>query len=68
MMAVMLAAALREARTGRRLEGVAAFAVLTTLLVAGIFEYNFGDSEVLMFVLVVASLPYALRASRPALA
>ncbi|HEY5907620.1 MAG TPA: O-antigen ligase family protein, partial [Vicinamibacteria bacterium] len=53
MMAVLLGKALAEARAGGRrgFEGPAAFAVLTTLLVAGIFEYNFGDSEVLMFAL-----------------
>jgi O-antigen ligase len=66
MMAALLAAALREARaTGRRrFEGPAALGVLTTLLVAGIFEYNFGDSEVLMFALVAAALPFAARRER----
>jgi hypothetical protein len=28
------------------------------------FEYNFGDSEVLMFILLVSALPYALRLER----
>jgi hypothetical protein len=31
------------------------------VLAAGLFEYNFGDSEVLMFVLLMSALPYALR-------
>jgi hypothetical protein len=62
MMAVLLATALREARTRHArpgFEGPAAFAVIVTLLVAGVFEYNFGDSEVLMFTLLVAALPFA---------
>ena len=33
---------------------------MTALFVAGLFEYNFGDVEVLMPTLVVASLPFAL--------
>jgi len=64
MMAAWLGAALRETRHGRRFEGPAAFGVLTTLLVAGVFEYNFGDSEVLMFTLVAAALPFAARRER----
>lgn len=47
-----------------RLCGGAALAVLGAVSVAGAFEYNFGDSEVLMFTLLVSVLPYA--ASRPA--
>jgi O-antigen ligase len=67
MMAVLLATALREARTGPgspHFEGAAAFGAVVTLLVAGVFEYNFGDSEVLMFTLVVAALPFAARRGR----
>jgi hypothetical protein len=30
-------------------------------MAAGVFEYNLGDSEILMFVLVVSALPYAIR-------
>jgi O-antigen ligase len=41
----------------------AALAVLTALLTAGLFEYNFGDSEVLMLMLIVITLPAA--AERP---
>jgi hypothetical protein len=29
------------------------------MLAAGLFEYNFGDSEFLMMLLVVITLPYA---------
>ncbi len=42
----------------------AALAVLVAILTAGLFEYNFGDSEVLMFTLLVIALPYALRRER----
>jgi O-antigen ligase len=37
----------------------AALASMTALLTAGLFEYNFGDSEVLMLVLIVITLPAA---------
>jgi O-antigen ligase len=36
-----------------------ALASVIALLAAGMFEYNFGDSEVLMLFLVVVTLPYA---------
>lgn len=36
-----------------------ALASAVALLAAGMFEYNFGDSEVLMLFLVVVTLPYA---------
>ena len=31
--------------------------VVTALLTAGLFEYNFGDSEVLMLFLIIVTLP-----------
>jgi O-antigen ligase len=34
-------------------------AVIGAMLAAGLFEYNFGDSEFLMLFLVLVSLPYA---------
>ena len=48
--------------------GSAAIAATIGLLVAGLFEYNFGDSEVVMLYLFVIALPYAWsqRESRPA--
>ena len=49
---------------GRRWTAAAALAILTAMMVAGLFEYNFGDSEVFMFVLVVTAFPYALRRER----
>jgi hypothetical protein len=41
-----------------------ALAVLAAVMTGGLFEYNFGDSEVLMFTLLVAAMPYALRRER----
>jgi len=60
----------REARRGAAVgwPALAALGVLVAVLVAGLFEYNFGDSEVLMFVLLTASFPYALRRQRALLA
>ena len=37
----------------------AALAVVVAMLAAGMFEYNFGDSEFLMLFLVLVTLPYA---------
>jgi O-antigen ligase len=41
----------------------AAIAAVVSMLGAGLFEYNFGDSEFLMLFLVLVTLPYA--AERP---
>ena len=38
-------------------------ATIVALLTAGLFEYNFGDSEVLMLFLMIVTLPAA--AARP---
>jgi O-antigen ligase len=57
-----------DAPRGAAAAAVASLAVLAAVMVAGLFEYNFGDSEVLMLVLVVSTLPYALRRQRAALA
>jgi len=57
-------AAHRGLLPGARLCGGAALGVLGAVMVAGAFEYNFGDSEVLMFTLLVSALPYV--GSRPA--
>jgi O-antigen ligase len=37
----------------------AALACVVAMLAAGLFEYNFGDSEFLMLFLVIVTLPYA---------
>jgi putative inorganic carbon (hco3(-)) transporter len=45
---------------GRHRElGAAALATIVALLSAGLFEYNFGDSEVLMLFLLIVTLPAA---------
>jgi O-antigen ligase len=52
----------RAARDGAgtaRGGGTAALSVLAAVIAAGAFEYNFGDSEVLMLTLLVSALPYA---------
>ena len=51
-------------RTGvTRALAAGALASLAAMLGAGLFEYNFGDSEFLMLLLVVLTLPFA--AERP---
>ena len=37
----------------------AALASVAAMLAAGLFEYNFGDSEFLMLFLVLITLPFA---------
>ena len=43
----------------RRWLPAAGLAVVVAMLMAGLFEYNFGDSEFLMLFLVLVTLPYA---------
>ena len=43
-----------------------ALAVTVAMVTAGMFEYNFGDSEFLMLFLVLVTLPYAATRSTPA--
>jgi O-antigen ligase len=43
----------------QRFLAAAALAAVVALMTAGLFEYNFGDSEVLMLFLIVVSLPAA---------
>ena len=38
---------------------------LAAMLAAGMFEYNFGDSEFLMLFLVLVTLPFAAMRSEP---
>ncbi len=50
----------RRFRTGpERFLPAAALAAVTAMFTAGLFEYNFGDSEFLMLFLIVVSLPFA---------
>jgi O-antigen ligase len=63
-------AAFRELRAGRAHSparawpGAAALATVVALLVSGLFEYNLGDSEIIMAALIFFSLPYAVRQER----
>ena len=43
----------------------AALAAIAAMLAAGMFEYNFGDSEFLMLFLVIVTLPFAAVATGP---
>jgi O-antigen ligase len=66
-MSAAMGDAFRETREGPgrvTWTAFAALAILTAVLVAGLFEYNFGDSEVFMFLLLMVALPYGLRRSR----
>jgi O-antigen ligase len=47
---------------GTRWVSVSGLAVLTAFLTAGLFEYNFGDSEVLMLFMFLVSIPYGMKA------
>jgi len=49
----------RFASGSQRFLSAAALATVIALLTAGFFEYNFGDSEVLMLFLIVITLPAA---------
>ena len=42
-----------------RVLAAAALAAMVAMLAAGMFEYNFGDSEFLMMLLLVVTLPFA---------
>ncbi len=37
-----------------------AISVVVAFLISGLFEYNFGDSEILMLLLFIMAIPYAL--------
>jgi O-antigen ligase len=50
-------------RADDRVPAAAALAAVAAMLAAGLFEYNFGDSEFLMLFLVLATVPFA--AARP---
>jgi O-antigen ligase len=71
--AVAFLAALREAQRaalagrGPGWAAAGALAALSAVFVAGLFEYNLGDSEVLMLVLLLTAVPFAKpRGSQPA--
>jgi O-antigen ligase len=58
--AVAMGAAYRVARRepSAPVAGAGPLAVLVAVMVAGLFEYNFGDSEILMLVLLLSALPH----------
>ncbi len=69
LVAAIMGDAYREVRRrvqGDAWAGAATFAVMAAIMAAGLFEYNFGDSEILMLTLLVSALPYALRRERDA--
>jgi hypothetical protein len=50
----------RSFRIGRdRVLAATGLAVIVSMLAAGFFEYNFGDSEFLMLFLLLITLPFA---------
>ncbi len=53
----------REA-TGDRALVLGSLAAVVTFLVAGLFEYNFGDAEVLLVAMALMALPFALGRAR----
>jgi len=50
--------------SGDRLLVLGSLAAIATFLVAGLFEYNFGDTEVLEIALALMALPFALVGDR----
>ena len=46
---------------GIRWFGLSALSALTGFVIAGLFEYNFGDSEVLLLFLFIVSIPLGLK-------
>lgn len=57
---VLLAGLWRLFRRRRHLAlTTAALGAVVAMLAAGMFEYNFGDSEFLMLLLVIVTLPFA---------
>jgi len=57
--ATLSAGQLRLFRRGERLLAATGLAAVIAMLSAGLFEYNFGDSEFLMTFLVLVTLPFA---------
>jgi hypothetical protein len=70
----VFATAIREARRdtasgpGHGWAAAGALAAFAAVFAAGLFEYNLGDSEVLMLVLLLTAVPFALLRGRAAAA
>lgn len=56
---ILVTGLLRQFRHGEHLLGATGLAAVAAMLTAGLFEYNFGDSEFLMTFLVMVTLPFA---------
>jgi len=56
----------RLMRSGPRMLPAIALASVAAMLTAGLFEYNFGDSEFLMLFLTLIALPFAERHAKSA--
>jgi O-antigen ligase len=58
----------RSFRAGRqRFLAAAGLAAVVSMIAAGLFEYNFGDSEFLMLFLIIVTLPFAADRLPPSL-
>jgi len=55
-------AVMRRVPAGDRAIVVGVLAAIVTFLVGGLFEYNFGDTEVLLVMLALMALPFVLEA------
>ena len=62
---LLIALARRFQRADDRFVPAAAIAAIVAMLAAGMFEYNFGDSEFLMLFLMLVTLPFAAARSTP---
>jgi O-antigen ligase len=51
---------IRGADPGSRWVAISGIAALTGFLVSGLFEYNFGDSEVLLLMLFIVAMPFGV--------
>src|SRR5205823_4411245 len=60
-----LIAMLKTAASDTRWTVLSALSALTGFIVAGFFSYNFGDSEVLLLLLFIVSLPYGVNRTVP---
>ena len=56
---LILALARQLRVTHQRMLAASGLATVTAMLAAGMFEYNFGDSEFLMLFLILVTLPFA---------
>ena len=53
---------MRTAEVGSRWLAISGIAALTGFIVSGLFEYNFGDSEVLLLMLFIVAMPFGVLA------